>query len=131
MGIDRTTALSRRWLARGRQWPAPQPGRVGLDKAGQMQLSEGDRCPVCAMPVTEHKKFAGAIALQKGRTFYFCGTGCLIRSWLHPEVFLGSKRSTLDKAVVKEYFAGEQIDAKGAIFVAGSDVIGPMGTLGR
>jgi nitrous oxide reductase accessory protein NosL len=92
-----------------------------------MHLSDGDRCPVCAMPVTEHKKFAGAIALRDGQTYYFCGTGCLIRSWLHPEVFLGAGRGSLDKAVVKEYFAGEQVDARGVIFVAGSDVIGPMG----
>jgi nitrous oxide reductase accessory protein NosL len=79
------------------------------------------------MEVAEHTKFASAIELGDGRTFYFCGTGCMIRSWLHPEVFLGSGRDELRRAVVKEYFAGEHVDALKAIFVAGSDVVGPMG----
>lgn len=110
-----------------RQRVSAQPARTGLDKAGGMHVSPGDRCPVCAMEVAEHTKFASAIEVRDGRTFYFCGTGCLIRSWLHPEVFLGSAREELGRAVVKEYFAGEHVDALKAVFVAGSDVVGPMG----
>lgn len=101
--------------------------RKGLDGSGQMQLSPEDRCPVCAMPVTEHARFSCAIELQDGETFYFCGTGCLIRSWMHPEVYLGQPREKLSRSVVREYFEGNQIDGAKAIFVAGSDVIGPMG----
>ena len=104
-----------------------RPASTGLDEAGQMHVSEGDRCPVCAMDVSEHARFASAIELRDGRTFYFCGTGCMIRSWLHPEVFLGVPRASLQRAVVKEYFNGEHVDALKAVFVAGSDVVGPMG----
>lgn len=104
-----------------------RPARAGLDKAGGMHVSPGDRCPVCAMEVAEHTQFASAIELRDGRTYYFCGTGCMIRSWLHPEVFLGSARDELGRAVVKEYFAGEHVDASKVIFVAGSDIVGPMG----
>ncbi len=104
-----------------------QPARQGLSPGGEMQVSEEDRCPVCAMAVSEHPRFSSAIALRGGETFYFCGTGCMIRSWLHPEVYLGRQRDQLERSVVREYFQGKQIDGAKAIFVAGSDVIGPMG----
>ncbi len=105
----------------------PQPGKMGLDEAGRMQVSDGDRCPVCAMNVIKHPKFASAIQLKESRTFYFCGTGCMIRSWMHPEVFLGVEKDQLEKPVVKAYFTGKEMDAREAIWAAGSDVIGPMG----
>jgi nitrous oxide reductase accessory protein NosL len=92
-----------------------------------MRPSEDDRCPVCAMAVAEHARFAGAIELREGGTFYFCGTGCMIKSWLHPEVYLGVHRRELRKAVVREYFGGQHVDARTVTFVAGSDVVGPMG----
>ena len=104
-----------------------RPARVGLDKAGVMHIGPDDRCPVCAMPVSQHQRFASAIELRDGRTYYFCGTGCMIRTWLHPEVFLGETKEALSRAVVREYFNGEHVDAEKAIFVAGSDVVGPMG----
>ena len=92
-----------------------------------MQFSDEDRCPVCAMPITKHQKFASAIELKDGTTYYFCGTGCMIKSWLHPEVFLGHPKTDLKRAIVPEYFNGENVDASSVIFVAGSDVVGPMG----
>ena len=51
----------------------------------------------------------------------------MLRTWLHPEVFLGVERSKLKRAVVREYFTGAHIDAAQAIWIAGSDVAGPMG----
>ncbi|MBI9084169.1 MAG: nitrous oxide reductase accessory protein NosL [Desulfobacterales bacterium] len=105
----------------------PEPGSLPLDETGQMQISPGDRCPVCAMMVKKHKKFASAIQLEDGTTYYFCGTGCMIRTWLHPEVFLAKEKSQLKKPVVRAYFTGEALDARAAFWVAGSDIVGPMG----
>jgi nitrous oxide reductase accessory protein NosL len=85
------------------------------------------RCPVCAMDPSEHPKNAATIELTDGRVFHFCGTGCMLRTWLHPEVFLGVERDLLKKAVVQEYFEGRPLDAAAAVWVAGSDVVGPMG----
>jgi copper chaperone NosL len=99
----------------------------GLDKNGAMQISEADRCPVCGMRIAKHKKFASAIELSSGEAYYFCGTGCLIKSWLHPEIFIGKPKSALERAVTPEYFGGKYIDALSARWVAGSDVVGPMG----
>jgi len=109
------------------QQATPEAAAKGLTADGQMQVGPEDRCPVCAMKVAEHPKFSSAIELDDGRTFYFCGTGCLLRSWLHPEVHLGVGKSHLKRAVTRDYFEGAQIDAGTAVWIAGSDVIGPMG----
>ena len=105
----------------------PSPGAKPLGESLSLNVSSGDRCPVCAMKVANHPKFASAIELENGDAFYFCGTGCMIRSWMHPEVFLGKNKDALNRPVVQAYFTGKPIDAREAIWVAGSDVVGPMG----
>jgi nitrous oxide reductase accessory protein NosL len=105
----------------------PLPAALGIDETGRLRFSEADRCPVCAMKVRDHPKFACGIELKDGRTFHFCGTGCMIRSWLHPEYFLGAGKDDLVRCVVQDYFEGLHVDGMSAIWVAGSDVIGPMG----
>ena len=104
-----------------------KPGLKPLDEHGRMQISDQDRCPVCAMKVNAHKKFSSAIQLMGGDTFYFCGTGCMIRSWLHPEIFLNASRPELKRSVVQDYFSGAQVDGRAVYWVAGSNVVGPMG----
>ena len=105
----------------------PLAGVLPLDENGRMQISPEDRCPVCGMKVIRYPKFAGAIQLRNSATFYFCSTGCMIRSWMHPEIYLGTTQTELKQPVVKEYFTGRQVDGRSIIFVFGSDVIGPMG----
>lgn len=105
----------------------PQAGLKPLDENRQMQVSPPDRCPVCGMKVIRYPKFNSAIQLKDTATYYFCSTGCMIRSWMHPEIYLGIARDMLERPVVREYFSGRQMDAHDIIFVYGSDVIGPMG----
>lgn len=105
----------------------PRIGLKPLDENHQMQISPSDRCPVCGMRVIQYSKFNSAIQLKDTATYYFCSTGCLIRSWMHPEIYLGLARELLERPIVREYFSGRQMDARDMIFVYGSDVIGPMG----
>lgn len=105
------------------------PARVPLDGDGTMHISPEDRCPVCAMRPARYPKSACAIQLADGRTFYFCETGCMLRSWLHPDIHLGAAVSALKRIVVREYFSGDYLDGNAAFWVAGSDVIGPMGPM--
>jgi nitrous oxide reductase accessory protein NosL len=105
----------------------PEPGRKPLDENNRMQISDQDRCPVCGMKVAEHAKFSSAIQLTDETTYYFCGTGCMMRSWLHPEIFLATEKERLQTPVVRDYFTGEEVDGRDVFWVAGSDVIGPMG----
>ncbi|MGB7919664.1 MAG: nitrous oxide reductase accessory protein NosL [Desulfobacterales bacterium] len=105
----------------------PEPGRKPLDENNRMQISDQDRCPVCGMKVAEHAKFSSAIQLADETTYYFCGTGCMMRAWLHPEIFLATEKEKLQTPLVRDYFTGEEVDGRDVFWVAGSDVIGPMG----
>ena len=71
---------------------------------------------------------AAAMTLKSGETFYFCGNGCLLRTWLRSNGLPGKNlRRRLIGLVVRDYFSGQPVDGRAATWVAGSDVIGPMG----
>ena len=67
------------------------------------------------------------MVLADGRTFYFCGNGCLLRTWHATPAYLNAPREAIQRMVARDYFTGEPIDAFKSWWVAGSDVIGPMG----
>ena len=105
----------------------PVPGRQSLGPEGDMAISPEDRCPVCAMLPIRYPRFAAAIVLKDGRTYYFCSPGCMLNAWLHPDIFLGSSAAQLERPVVREYLSGAVMDAREVFWVSGSDVVGPMG----
>jgi len=78
---------------------------------------------------TAGKKMVAAIELGDGRTYYFCGPGCMLKSWLHPDVHLGAGTNSLRRAVVTEFFTGAHLDASSVTWVFGSDVVGSMGPM--
>lgn len=117
-------------LIPGAAWTAdsgPAAASKPLASNGQLSLSPSDRCPVCAMFPARQPDHAAALTLTSGQTFYFCGNGCLLRTWLRPEAYLGQTREAIDRLVVHDYFSGQPIDGRSATWVAGSDVVGPMG----
>lgn len=105
----------------------PVPALKPLSADGQMTLSESDRCPVCAMFPSRRPQTAAAMTLKNGEIFYYCGNGCLLRTWLRPTVYLGIPQVEIDRLVVRDYFSGNPVDGRAATWVAGSDVMGPMG----
>jgi len=94
---------------------------------GRLQISGQDRCPLCGMFPAKRPRSAAAMVLSDGRTFYFCSNGCLLRAWRTPSVYLGVSRASIRRMVALDYFSGAPLDAASAWWVAGSDVIGPMG----
>jgi copper chaperone NosL len=111
----------------GAEGAVPKPAQKGLTPDGRFQLHADDTCPVCAMRPAKRPKSAAAIELTDQRTFYFCGNGCMIRAWLHPREFLGAAPEMRLRPVVQEFFTGRPMDARQVIWVAGSDILGPMG----
>lgn len=105
----------------------PAAGRNPLDPDGRLHIGNEDRCPVCAMLPIRYPRFAAAIELLDGRTYYFCSPGCMLKAWLHPDIFLDTQASQLKRPVILEYFSGEALDARAVYWVSGSDVVGPMG----
>jgi len=117
--------LSAAVLAGAKGGPLPAQESLGAD--GQMVLSDSDRCPVCAMFPARRPETAAAMTLTSGETFYFCGNGCLLRTWLRSMVYIGKPQNQIDRIVVRDYFSGKPVDGRKATWVAGSDVVGPMG----
>ncbi len=105
----------------------PQPAAKPVGEDGHMQLSDTDRCPVCGMYPAKRPKTAAAMVLKDGRTFYFCGNGCLLRTYMKSDQYLKVPSGQIQRVVAKDYFSGESVDARGSWWVAGSDVVGPMG----
>jgi copper chaperone NosL len=105
----------------------PSAALQPLQEDGRLQLSKGDRCPVCGMFPIKRPQSAAGMMLADGRTFYFCANGCLLRTWRHAQTHLGVPREQIGRMVVQDYFSGDPLDAEAAFWVAGSDVIGPMG----
>lgn len=105
----------------------PSTARNPLAPDDSMLFDDADRCPVCAMFPARYPQTAAAMTLTSGETYYFCSNGCLLRCWLRPGVYLGRPQTAIDRLVVRDYFSGRPIDAQKAVWVAGSDVIGPMG----
>ena len=106
----------------------PTPAVQGVDADGTMHPGASDRCPVCGMTVHD-RKFPASLTLKDGRTFYFCGPGCLIRTWTDPATHLGVSADALLAARATDYFTGKSLDANEAFWIFGSDVKGPMGPM--
>ncbi len=105
----------------------PRPAATSISADGTLNMGETDRCPVCAMFPYRYPQAAAGMTLKNGNTFYFCSNGCLLRTWLRPEAYLGRHRSAIDRLAARDYFSGAPVDGRTALWVTGSDVIGPMG----
>jgi nitrous oxide reductase accessory protein NosL len=106
----------------------PPSAGTGISPDGTLHPSAIDRCPICAM-TTLDKQMASAIELDDGRTFYFCGTGCMLKASLHPDVFLAAGDHSIARIMTTDYLTGKPLDAQKAIWIAGSDVVGAMGPM--
>ena len=108
----------------GAAWSqGPKPGARPLAAGYRLQIGAADRCPVCAMRPIKYPRFASAIQMKDGSAFYFC----MLKAWLRPDVFLNARPAALGTPVAQDYFSGQPADARTVFWIAGSDVIGPMG----
>jgi len=90
--------------------------------------SAKDKCPVCGMFVARYPDWTAAAKTKDGATIYFDGAKDMFTHYFNPERYSpGIKQSDITGLTVKEYYSLKMVDAKGAFFVSGSDVYGPMG----
>jgi copper chaperone NosL len=85
-----------------------------------------DRCAVCGMFVEKYHPWVATIVFADGGQVFFDGPKDLFRFLLDPEKFKVQDRA-ISGVFVTDYYRVRFIDAKSAFFVAGSDVMGPMG----
>jgi len=90
--------------------------------------ASSDTCPVCGMHVAKYPEWTATVAFKDGRSAHFDGAKCMFRFVLKPDRYArGRSADDIDVAVVKEYYDLTRIDARSALYVVGSDVLGPMG----
>jgi nitrous oxide reductase accessory protein NosL len=87
-----------------------------------------DKCPVCGMFVAKYPDWTAQVRFRDRTTVFFDGAKDLFRYYFsigsyHP----GKSTADVGAVYVTDYYTLEPIAAATALFVAGSDVYGPMG----
>lgn len=85
-------------------------------------------CPVCGMFVAKFPEWLAGVEVQGGHVHYFDGPKDMFKFLADPGRYVpGLKGGDIVRAVVTDYYAVLPLDARKALFVAGSDILGPMG----
>ena len=86
-----------------------------------------DRCKVCGMMVAKYPSWLAEIELADGTVLMFDGVKDLMVYYFSPEKYDGSADLDGSRLIVKDYYSQKWIDGKEALYVVGSDLLGPMG----
>jgi len=87
-----------------------------------------DTCPVCGMFVTKYPDWIATVLYRDGHAHHFDGAKDLFKYLLDLGKWApGHRAEDIALIGVTEYYGMTRIDARGAWYVVGSDVLGPMG----
>lgn len=87
-----------------------------------------DLCPVCGMLVGKYPNWVAVALWKDGHAHYFDGAKDLFKFLQDlPKFAPGHRREDLAGLYVTDFYNLERIDARKALYVIGSDVLGPMG----
>ena len=108
----------------------PQARGEAADAGGIVVPPPGpsETCPVCGMFVAKYPQWVATVLYKDGHAHHFDGAKDMFKLLLDMPKF-APKHSKDDIAaiVVSEYYDLVKVDARQALFVVGSDVLGPMG----
>jgi len=82
-----------------------------------------DRCAVCGMFVAKYPNWIATITYTDESRHFFDGPKDLFRFLLRKE----QSKTTVAEIWVTDYYTTKPLKAREAVYVAGSDVLGPMG----
>jgi len=87
-----------------------------------------DLCPVCGMLVAKYPNWVAVVSWKDGHNHFFDGAKDMFK-FLHdlPKFAPGHRKEDIAAIYVTDFYNLERIDARKALFVVGSDVLGPMG----
>ena len=87
-----------------------------------------DTCPVCGMFLAPYRNWIATILFKDGQSVHFDGPKDLYKYLTDMERWAGRRKASEIAAIgVTSYYDTTMIDANSAVYVAGSDVLGPMG----
>jgi len=119
-------------LAAGRPLAAGEAGEQKAKAAPRVNLpkpGEHDACPVCGMFVARYHEWVATMVFANGEAVHFDGAKDFFKFWLDMKKYdpHGHTQEDVVKMGVTAYYSTEMIDARAALYVIGSDVLGPMG----
>jgi copper chaperone NosL len=110
-------------------WLGPQGGLaadgvpLSVPRPGQMDL-----CPVCGMIVSKYPNWIATVAWKDGHAHHFDAARDLFkRLQALPKYAPKYQRKDIKLIVVTDFYNLQKIEAEKALYVIGSDVMGPMG----
>jgi copper chaperone NosL len=107
---------------------APGPAKAGAPTPELPAPKPSDVCPVCGMFVAKYPQWIATVLYQDGHADHFDGPKDLFKYLLDMKKYArGRKREDIARMGVTNYYDGGRIDAGSAVYVLGSDVLGPMG----
>ena len=87
-----------------------------------------DTCPVCGMFVAKYPEWLATVLYKSGHAHHFDGAKDMFKYLLDmPKWATGHKTEDIQSIGVTEYYGLTLVSARDAVYVIGSDVLGPMG----
>ncbi|MDP2823119.1 MAG: nitrous oxide reductase accessory protein NosL [Sulfuritalea sp.] len=87
-----------------------------------------DLCPVGGMLVSKFPNWVSTIVYRDGDAHHFDGAKDMFKFWHEPAKYVaGHKREDMAAIWVTDFYGLQLLDARKAVYVIGSDVLGPMG----
>jgi nitrous oxide reductase accessory protein NosL len=109
-------------------WQAASSVRAGAAALDLPAPKATDVCPVCGMFVAKYPQWIASVLYQDGSTDHFDGPKDFFKYLLDMKKYaLGRTREQIARMGVTNYYDGTRIEAESAVYVLGSDVLGPMG----
>jgi len=104
------------------------PARADAQRVSIPAPGPTDSCPVCGMFPAKYPDWVAAVQYKQGHVHYFDGPKDFFKYLLDMKKFAsGHKKQDIIAMGVTDYYATRLIDPKKALYVIGSDVLGPMG----
>ena len=90
-------------------------------------IKQDEKCPVCGMFVAKYQPWIAQIQYSEDDVAMFDGVKDMMAFYFEPEKYGGKKGQKANAIYVKDYYTQEWFNGKEAVYVTGSDVMGPMG----
>lgn len=124
--LDKTSKLGEKQLQMLALYIWTGQGQATTTSSGQtIAVPEDAKCPICGMFVHKYPRWAAKVTESglSGNVLYFDGVKDLMKYYMK----LSEAERENVKILVTDYYSQKALDGKSAVFVVGSDVLGPMG----
>ena len=91
------------------------------------KVEPNEKCPVCGMFIANYDQWLTQIINEKEKPLVFDGVKDMMAYYFNSELYGGSSDLSKAEIWVRNYYTLDYIDGRTALYVIGSDVLGPMG----